>query len=112
MDHFDLGKKIVNKLSFFKKSKQNGQFKMKIEYPIFDDRIKQIAKIWMNLPPNKRQPYHTAARENHRARCINWQVILFSFSKHSLLFPKKYIALIKNLCIRNGTFHFIFEITR
>ena len=81
---------------------------LKIEYPIFDDRIKQIAKIWMNLPPNKRQPYSTAARENHRARCINWQVIPFFFSKCRLLFPKKYIALIKDLCIRDH----IFEIAR
>ena len=50
---------------------------LKIEYPNFDDRIKQIAKIWRNLQPNKRRPYQTLARENHRAICINWQVILF-----------------------------------
>ena len=47
---------------------------LKIEYPIFEDRIKQIVKIWMNLEPKKRQPYQTAALENHRAHCIIWQV--------------------------------------
>ena len=59
---------------------------LKIEYPIFDDRIKQIAKIWRNLPPNKRRPYQTAALENHRARCIIWQVILFSFKNATYSF--------------------------
>ena len=37
---------------------------LKTEYPIWADRIKQIAKIWKNLPNDKRQPYVQAAREN------------------------------------------------
>merc|ERR1712153_259913 len=40
---------------------------LKTEYPIWADRIKQIAKIWMNLPDDKRQPYVQAARENRTA---------------------------------------------
>ena len=56
-----------------KKKKPN----LKIEYPIFDDRIKQIVKIWVNLEPNKRRSYQTAALENHRAHCIIWQVKFF-----------------------------------
>jgi hypothetical protein len=37
---------------------------LKTEYPIWADRIKQIAKIWKNLPNDKRQPNVQAAREN------------------------------------------------
>ena len=37
---------------------------LKIEYPIWVDRIKQIAKIWKNLKDGKRQPYVKVAREN------------------------------------------------
>ena len=39
---------------------------LKTEYPTWADRIKQIAKIWKNLPNDKRQPYVQAARENGR----------------------------------------------
>ena len=56
---------------------------LKIEYPIFEDRIKQIVKIWMNLEPKKRQPYQTAAQENHRAHCIIWQVIFFMYCNNT-----------------------------
>ena len=37
---------------------------LKIEYPIWVDRIKQIAKIWKNLTDDERQPYVKVAREN------------------------------------------------
>ena len=37
---------------------------LKSEYPEWTDRIKQIAKIWMSLPNEKRQPYVQQAREN------------------------------------------------
>ena len=50
---------------------------LKTGYPIWDHRIKQIAKIWMNLPNEKRQPYIQAARENCTASGINKEVISF-----------------------------------
>jgi len=40
---------------------------LKTEYPIWADRVKQIAKIWTNFPIDKRQPYVQAARENRTA---------------------------------------------
>ena len=40
---------------------------LKMEYPKWEDRIKQIAKIWKNLPNEKRVPYVTKARENRTA---------------------------------------------
>jgi len=46
---------------------------LKTEYPIWADRVKQIAKIWMNLPDDKRQPYVQAARENRTASRMNKQ---------------------------------------
>merc|ERR1719500_1768334 len=46
---------------------------LKTEYPIWADRIKQIAKIWKNLPNDKRQPYVQAARENRTASRMNKQ---------------------------------------
>ena len=47
---------------------------LKIEYPIWVDRIKQIAKIWKNLTDDKRQPYVKVARENRTASLIKKQV--------------------------------------
>ena len=41
---------------------------LKIKYPIWVDRIKQIAKIWKNLTDVERQPYVKVARENRTAR--------------------------------------------
>ena len=40
---------------------------LRIEYPIWFDRIKQIAKIWKNLTDDERQPYVKVARENRTA---------------------------------------------
>merc|ERR1719411_2481333 len=40
---------------------------LKMEHPKWEDRIKQIAKIWKNLPNEKRVPYVTKARENRTA---------------------------------------------
>ena len=34
---------------------------LKSEYPVWNDRIKEIAKIWRNLKDDKRQPYTKAA---------------------------------------------------
>ena len=51
---------------------------LKIEYPIWADRINQIAKIWKNLPNDTRQPYVHAARENRTASPKNKRVRLFS----------------------------------
>ena len=69
---------------------------LKTEYPIWADRIKQIAKIWKNLPNDKRQPYVQAARENRTASRMNKQVrfILFFFQKCHLLFYEKTIFCI------------------
>ena len=47
---------------------------LKIEYPIWVDRIKQIAKIWKNLTDDKRQPYVKVARENRTASLLKKQV--------------------------------------
>ena len=47
---------------------------LKSEYPIWTDRIKQIAKIWKSLPNEKRQPYVQQARENRTASRMNKQV--------------------------------------
>ena len=56
---------------------------LKTEYPIWADHIKQIAKIWKNLPIDERQPYVQAAREKvHRtASRMNKQVRFFLLSK-------------------------------
>ena len=40
---------------------------LRIEYPIWFDRIKQIAKIWKNFTYDERQPYVKVARENRTA---------------------------------------------
>ena len=50
---------------------------LKIEYPIWADRINQIAKIWKNLPNDTRQPYVHAARKNRTASLKNKRVRLF-----------------------------------
>ena len=55
---------------------------LKTEYPSWADRIKQISKIWKNLPNDKRQPYVQAARENRR---MNEQVRSFLLSKMPLI---------------------------
>ena len=68
---------------------------LKTEYPIWADRIKQIAKIWKNLPNDKRQPYVQAARENRTASRMNKQVrFFFYFQKCHLLFYEKTIFCI------------------
>ena len=64
---------------------------LKTEYPIWAGRIKQIAKIWKNLPNDKRQPYVQAARENRTASRMNKQVRFFYFQ----LFYEKTIFCIK-----------------
>ena len=65
---------------------------LKTEYPIWADRIKQIAKIWKNLPNDKRQPYVQAARENRTASRMNKQVwFFFYFQIFHLLFDEKTI---------------------
>ena len=63
---------------------------LKTEYPIWADRIKQIAKIWKNLPNDKRQPYVQAARENRTASRMNKQVrFTFFLSKMPLIVLRK-----------------------
>ena len=66
---------------------------LKTEYPIWADRIKQIAKIWKNLPNDKRQPYVQAARENRTASRMNKQVrfILFLSKMPLIVLRKNYI---------------------
>ena len=44
---------------------------LKSEYPIWTDRIKQIAKIWKFLPNEQRGPYVQQARENRTASRMN-----------------------------------------
>ena len=66
---------------------------LKTEYPIWADRIKQIAKIWKNLPNDKRQPYVQAARENRTASRMNKQVrfTLFLSKMPLIVLRKNYI---------------------
>ena len=72
---------------------------LKTEYPIWADRIKQIAKIWKNLPNDKRQPYVQAARENRTASRMNKQVrfILFLSKMPLIVLRKNYILHQKDL---------------
>jgi hypothetical protein len=44
---------------------------LRAEYPTWPERIKQIAKIWKNLPNDKRVPYVSRARENRTASRTN-----------------------------------------
>ena len=71
---------------------------LKTEYPIWAGRIKQIAKIWKNLPNDKRQPYVQAAREN---RHMNKQVrFFFTFKNATYCLTKKlYFASIRTLLV-------------
>ena len=63
---------------------------LKAEYPSWADRIKQISKIWKNLPNDKRQPYVQAARENRTASRMNKQVRFILFlSKMPLIVLRK-----------------------
>lgn len=43
---------------------------LKNDYPIWTDRIKQIHKLWRQLPSDQRQPYLQMARENRAASRI------------------------------------------
>ena len=72
---------------------------LKTGYPIWDHRIKQISKVWMNLPNDKRQPYVQAARENRTASRMNKQV-RFTFKNATYRFTKiLYFASIRTLLV-------------
>lgn len=43
---------------------------LKSEYPLWSDRIKQISKLWRQLPTDQRQPFLQKARENRAANRI------------------------------------------
>ena len=58
---------------------------LKTDYPNWSDRMKQIAKIWKNLPNDSRQPYVQQARENRTASRVNKQVGLVDFTDISIL---------------------------
>ena len=60
-------------IAMFLYSNQNHP-ELKSQYPEWKDRIKQIAKVWKNLPNDKRQPYVQNARENRTASRMNKQV--------------------------------------
>ena len=77
---------------------------LKVEYPIWADRIKQIAKIWKNLPNDKRQPYVQQARENRTASRMNKQVckefsvlILISYDS----FDVSFLNILQVICTRH-----------
>lgn len=44
---------------------------LKIEFPIWSDRLKQIHKLWRQLSPEQRQPYLQAAKDNRSANKKN-----------------------------------------
>ena len=50
------------------------------EFPNWSERIKQIGKIWKNLPNERRAPYVTRARENRTASRVNKPPVGFLFS--------------------------------
>ena len=52
---------------------------LKMEHPNWSDRIKQIAKIWKNLPNEKRAPYVQRARENRTANRLNKTPVSFYY---------------------------------
>ena len=62
---------------------------LKTGYPIWAHRIKQISKVWKNLPNDMRQPYVQAARENRTASDMNKQVRFFFTFKNAI----KYIIV-------------------
>ena len=66
---------------------------LKTGYPIWAHRIKQISKVWKNLPNDMRQPYVQAARENRTASRMNKQVRFLSlfFKNANYCFMKNYI---------------------
>ena len=74
---------------------------LKTEYPVWTDRIKQIAKIWKSLPNEKRQPYVQQARENRTASRMNKQV-----NKHILIMFLNDIIFLYRAFIR--CFYFLF----
>jgi histone-lysine N-methyltransferase MLL3 len=43
---------------------------LKNDYPLWTDRIKQISKLWRQLPTDQRQPFLQKARENRAANRI------------------------------------------
>ena len=43
----------------------------KSEYPVWTERIKQLAKTWKDVPNDQRQPYVEQARSNRTARRMN-----------------------------------------
>ncbi|KAL1415105.1 hypothetical protein MTO96_006978 [Rhipicephalus appendiculatus] len=60
---------------------------LRMEYPSWPERSKQIAKIWRNLPPEKRQPYLQKARENRAAsRIQKSQACIVCFFASSFFF--------------------------
>ena len=71
---------------------------LKTGYPIWADRIKQIAKIWKKLPNDKRQPYVQAAKENRTdSRMIKEVRIFFTFKNDTN--EKLYFASIRTLLV-------------
>merc|ERR1719186_770961 len=44
---------------------------LKAEFPNWPERMKQIGKIWKNLPNERRAPFVTRARENRTANRIS-----------------------------------------
>lgn len=44
---------------------------LKIDFPIWADRLKQIHKLWRQLTPEQRQPYLQAAKDNRSANKKN-----------------------------------------
>lgn len=43
---------------------------LKTDYPSWNDRIKQISKLWRQLPTEQRQPFPQQVRENSAANRI------------------------------------------
>lgn len=81
---------------------------LKQEYPQWSDRAKQIAKIWRNLPTDKRAPYLQKARENRKARAVLEKTTpgggpvgqaqaSSSWKQSSEVKPKAYVLMISKL---------------
>jgi hypothetical protein len=74
---------------------------LRAEYPTWPDRIKQIAKIWKNLPNEKRVPYVARARENRTASRINRPVVSCRTTFASLSFPLPSLSLLVSIPVKS-----------
>lgn len=83
---------------------------LKDQYPAWPERLKQIMKIWKNLPQDERIPYVTQARENRTANRVNKTVSLKLFhSIHLHDFFSLYLGVGSSIDVRSRTHFSVFK---